>query len=486
MASEEVEIYHWESKYLDDTTLEEFIKLELKEQAGLVSSSFSNLIKYGLNVAPRDDQQAEFIYQIDDAIATNEKTDISVRSGHGTGKTTILSWLIIYVGIAFDDAKIPTTAPVAAQLENMLIPEVRKWANKLFPPIRGQVEVQAQDVKFNNGNKCFARTARKDNTEALAGVHASFVLYVVDEASGIDQAIFNVIEGALTGENYLLVMTSNPTKTVGAFFESHNKNRSNYRTIHMDSEKSANVDPTWIKKMEDKYGRDSDTFRVRVQGKFPMSNTDSLFTTDEILESMKRDPNTVDQTGAVVYAADVARFGNDSSVLTIRNGYYMHTMKVFNQLSTMEYANVIGNEVGMQTDPHALFIDSIGVGAGVFDRLKEKGYRPTEANAAMRADEVDVYHNKRAEMYFNLKEWIRKGGILPDDEELLEELVCITYSYTNTGKVLLAKKEDIKEELGRSPDKGDACALSFFSKVRADRTHFSRPVQIQQGWSPFD
>lgn len=474
----------WNSKYLDTRTLDEYMELTLQQKAELIKSSFSNFIKFGLNVAPKDDQQADFIFQIDDAIFTNEKTDISVRSGHGTGKTTIISWAILYVGLVFEDSKIPTTAPVASQLEKILIPEVKKWRNKLYPPLRSLIEVQSKDVKFSNGNECFARTARKDNTEALAGVHASFVLYVLDEASGIDQAIHDVIEGALTGDRYLLIMTSNPTRTVGTFYDSHNRNRSSYRTIHMDSEKSANVKKSWVEKMEKKYGRDSDTFRVRVKGLFPRANTDSLFSTDEVLSAMKH-ATKPDSSGAVVFSADVARFGDDTSVLAKRRGYSMYSIDSYAGLNTMEYANKISNEIEQEPRrPDAVFVDTIGVGAGVMDRLRERGYMSIDANASMKADKVNVYHNKRAEMYFNLKDWIGRGGQLPEDDELLEELVSIRYSYTDTGKILLTKKSEIKDELGRSPDKGDACALSFFADVRVHQSDVAAVVETD--YDPFN
>jgi len=483
MVTEKVK-FVWDSPYLDDRSIDEFVELDLKSQSEIIRFSFSNFIKFGLNASPVDEQQAEFVFNADDAIATGEKPQISVRSGHGTGKTTILSWLILYIGLVYPDSKIPATAPVASQLENILIPEVKKWSNKLFPPMRTLVDALATDVKFMNGNKCFARTARKENTEALAGVHASFVLYIIDEASGIDQKIFDVIEGALTGDNYLLVMTSNPTRTVGAFYDSHNKNRKHYRAIHFDSEKSCNVNPKWVKDMADKYGQDSDTFRVRVKGMFPKNNTDALFSTDEVLQSMSGEGDA-DRTGALVYSADVARYGDDSSVLAKRRGYSFYSLDSYQGLNTMEYANKISNDIEQELSrPDAVFVDTIGVGAGVMDRLRERGYFAVDANASMKPDQINVYHNKRAEMFFNFKEWLRKGGQLPKDDDLLEELVAIRYSYTSAGKILLMKKEEIKDEIGRSPDKADACALSFFATVRQNPTSGGR--EIVSEYDPFN
>jgi len=188
-----------------------------------MTESFKFFVVNILGATPTN-HQMEFIQSVQDGVDGKGKKYISVRSGHGTGKTTSLAWLIIWIGLTREDAKIPTTAPVAAQLTNLLIPEVNKWANKVAE-IKEMIEVQSQDVRFTNGNHCFARTARKENTEALAGVHASFVCYIADEASGIDQNVFDVIEGALTGEHFLFVMTSNPTRLTGTFYNSHNKRR---------------------------------------------------------------------------------------------------------------------------------------------------------------------------------------------------------------------------------------------------------------------
>ncbi|WP_345985277.1 hypothetical protein WCX49_11785 [Sulfurimonas sp. HSL-1656] len=465
--AEEV-MYSWQSQYLDGMPFEAFALLDLEAQAKLAKKTFSNFIKYALKVGPRDRQQAEFIFELDDALATKVLPDVSVRSGHGTGKTTILSWLILYVGLVYDDVKIPATAPAAPQLINMLLPEVKKWHKKMHPRFARLVEPLTEDVKFRNGNKCFARTARKENTEALAGVHATFVLYIIDEASGVDQRIFEVIEGALTGD-YLRVMTSNPTRTAGTFFDSHNKNKSLYRTVHMDSEKSANVKPSWIEMMAKKYGRESSVYKVRVRGQFPDRTTDALFDMVAVDESMAMDVNAdIDRSGVHVWALDVARFGDDTSQLTKRRGYEVYEMTPKKHKSTMELALFVANQYTQaEHKPDAVVVDTIGVGAGVFDRLIELGVPAIEGNASMAADD-DAYLNKRAEMYFGLANFIRKGGSIPKDDELYEELSVITYSYTDgngKSRIKILKKEEIKEILGRSPDKADSLALQFFTTI---------------------
>lgn len=436
--------------------------------------SFDYFIRHELGATPTDDQQRA-IDAVQNAMDGKALPDISIRSGHGTGKTSFLAWLILWTGTCYEDVKIPTTAPVAAQLINLLIPEVKKWKTKMSDELQQIVDVQAQDVKFANGNICFARTARKENTEALAGVHASLVIYIVDEASGVHQSIFDVIEGALTGDKYLFIMTSNPTRTVGSFYESHNRRKSFYQALHFNSENSSNVNDKWVQKMRDKYGEDSDTYRIRVRGEFPKAASDALFDSEKLDISMNLDINAnIDRTGVFVYALDVARYGDDKSVLTKRKGYDIYEMTAKEKLSTMEIASWVANQYAQEGQkPDAIVVDTIGVGAGVYDRLVQLGLPAVEGNAAMKADE-DIYINKRAEMYHGLKHFIDKGGSIPKDDELFEELISITYSYNETGKLRLPKKEEIKDDLGRSPDKADSLALQFFTTII--------PNEISDGW----
>ena len=196
----------------------------------------------------------------------------------------------------------------------------------------------------------------------------------------------------------------------------------------------------------------------------------SLFTYDEIeqamdnsLEAMK----SVDLTGVFTYAVDVARYGNDSSVISKRRGFRIFDLEQLKGLNTMELANRVNEKALAETKPpHGIFVDTIGVGAGVRDKLDEIGRRTIEANVSMKADQIDLYYNKRAECYFLLRDFIRKGGKIPNDPELKEELLAIRYIYNNTnGKILIQPKDEIKEILGRSPDKSDSLALHFFSSV---------------------
>ncbi len=483
----------WESKYLNPMSYEEFGILEQKEQIKLISSTFSNFLKFGVGVGPKDEQLADFIYEIDEALETNEKTEISVRSGHGTGKTFILANLANYIGLTEDDAKLVLTAPVAAQLENQLMPEVKKWADNLFPLIKPLADVKTKHATYGatKKNKAVARTARKNNSEALAGVHGSFVLYILDEASGISNEVFEVIEGALTGERYLLVMCSNPTRTSGKFYDSHTNVQSikHYRRVHLNCERSANVKPAWIQKMKDKYGEESDVYRVRVKGEFPKAQTDALFT-PEMLSRFFDGNRTIDDNGLNIWGNDIARYGDDKTYIYKRKGYKGLGFVGWEKLDTMETAARGAKEYNISYEkPDYINVDTNGLGVGVYDRYNQIGLRgiAQDCNSNYKATDT-AYLNKRTEMYHNLADAIKKGAYTPYDANLEEELLAVTYSLTEKGLIKLCPKDEIKDVIGRSPDKADSVALSYYENYppkknidETERINHEQSHHIPQG-----
>jgi hypothetical protein len=208
----------------------------------------------------------------------------------------------------------------------------------------------------------------------------------------------------------------------------------------------------------------------------------ALFAYSDIESAMDGDFVGVDDTGVETLAVDVARYGRDKSVVSKRKGFKIYDLKEYQGYSTTELSTRVDNEY--RTRPFdGVAVDTIGVGAGVFDKLKSMGVRGLiEANVSMRAEEEKVYQNKRAEMYFSLKEFVSRGGKLPNDKELREELLAITYFYNPTsGKIQLISKDDIKETLGRSPDKSDSVALHFFQKVRPNSMRMSGAIQAKVG-----
>lgn len=385
---------------------------------------------------------------------------LSIRSGHGTGKTTLLAWIVIWWGLFKDDAKIPMTAPTAPQLHDLLIPEIKKWRENLPLQLKNEITVLMKRVDFKNNNFAVARTARADQPEALQGFHATSLAFVIDEASGIPQIIFEVAEGAMTGEDTLVIMTANPTRVDGYFYDSHHKNKWQWSTYQFNAEESENVAKSWLAEKERQYGKDSDVYRVRVQGEFPRQSSDAVFTLQEVEGAITNE--IFDDSGAEVWGLDVADFGDDKSILVKRKGKDFHTILEKSNLDLSALAGWLIHQYKRAIrKPVVIFVDAIGIGSGLASICYDRGLDiVVGVKASNRADDDERFFNKRTEWYFLLKEALPDAR-LPDDDDLLGELMAQRYFISPSGKEQLVSKKEIKKELGRSPDKADACVLSM-------------------------
>ncbi|ADV46430.1 terminase large subunit domain-containing protein [Nitratifractor salsuginis] len=399
-------------------------------------------------------QQMKAIRAIDQG-----KKKISIRSGHGTGKTTLLAWIVLWWGLGREDAKIPMTAPTGHQLYDLLMPEIRKWREKMPVQYQNEVEVKTEKIDFANGNFAVPRTARKDQPEALQGFHATNLAFIIDEASGIPQVIFEVAEGAMTGESTLVIMAANPTRTEGYFYDSHHKNRWQWECFQFNAEESENVSKEWIEEKKRQYGEDSDVYRVRIKGEFPRQSSNAVFSLQEVDDATTRE--IVDDSGAEVWGLDVADFGDDKSVLAKRKGKHFHEITARSGLTLPDLAGWLIYEYNQaKRKPAVIFVDAIGIGSSLPAVCFEKGLDIViGVKGSNSASNSEKYHNKRAEWYYNLKDLLEDGKI-PDDDELVGELMAQKYQISSTGKIQLVEKKEIKKELGRSPDKADACALT--------------------------
>jgi hypothetical protein len=398
-------------------------------------------------------QQLRVIRAIDSG-----KRHISIRSGHGTGKTGLLSWIVLWWGSFREDVKIPMTAPTSHQLYDLLLPEVRKWWERLPPLIKNEVEVKTEKVDFPQGF-AVARTARKEQPEALQGFHATNLAFVIDEASGIPQIIFEVAEGAMTGEETLVIMAANPTRTEGYFYDSHHKNRWMWECFQFNAEESENVSEKWIEQKKRQYGVESDVYKVRVKGEFPSQSSNAVLKLADVEDAIIRE--NVDDSGAEVWALDIADYGDDRSVLAKRKGKLFRPLEVRRNLKLPDLAGwLIWEYQNAKIKPAVIFYDAIGVGASLGAVCADKGLDILVGiKASNTATDSKTYENKRAEWYYSLKEMI-EDATLPDDDELVGELMAQKYKISPTGKIMLIPKDDIKNELGRSPDKSDAIAMT--------------------------
>lgn len=450
-------------------------KLSKKEMAVLrwarsIEAFVDEVLTLGESRGPSR-QQREVLQDID-----NGETDIAVKSGHGTGKTTLLSWVILWAGLFKNDGKIPCTAPTAPQLVRLLWPEVRKWREKLPIELRTMVDVKNDSIEFR---KAFAvaRTARKEEPEALQGFHATWLIWIIDEASGIPKPIFDVIDGSLTGEKHIRILTGNPTRPSGYFYDAFHKFRSLWRLHTFNAEESENVTPESIERKRIQYGGvDTDAYRVRVLGEFPHTATDAIIPIYVIEEAIQRE--TYNPHNARVWGVDYADAGDDKTMVVKRVGNYFHEKLscpvegAHRQSQTAAWLAWQYRATPEEKRPKAIYVDAIGEGSGLISTLNEPQYSdiPVVAvkvsNAAVNSE---VYNNLRTELYYRLKSVLEDEGKMFDDDDTIGELAAHRFTFTERGKLQATHKKDIKVELGRSPDTADAMVLTCYGIIPSEK-----------------
>lgn len=404
---------------------------------------------------------------------------ISIRSGHGVGKSTFLAWLILWFLSTHANAKVPVTAPTAHQLNDVLWAELGKWHRKMPAALREQFDYRADRIAVGS-SFAVARTARKENPEALQGFHADNLLFVIDEASGVEEVIFEVSEGALSSPGAKVVMCANPTRVSGYFHDSHNRMRSRWHTMRVQCSESSRVSPQYIADMAAKYGEDSDVYRVRVLGDFPVSDSDSVIPLDLIEAAANRDVEPK-RTLMPVWGLDVARFGNCRTALVKRWGNHITEVKTWRKRDTMEVAGLIMQEYEDATSdmrPAAICVDSIGVGAGVADRLREMELPVIAVNVGESPSGVGRYLNLRAELWWRAREWLEDRDTRINSEELCAELSIVKQKITSSGKIQIESKDEMLKRGVDSPDVADAFVLTFAgADRRKETTRYDRYVK---------
>ncbi len=321
-----------------------------------------------------------------------------------------------------------------------------------------------------------------ERSEAFAGTHERHVLMIFDEASAIPDAIWEVTEGAMTTPGAAWIAFGNPTRNAGRFRECFRRYRHRWIKKQVDSRQAKKANRAQIEKWVEDYGEDSDFVRVRVRGVFPRAASNQFIGDDVIFEAQRRETPPVDHA-PVVMGVDVARFGDDQSVILVRQGAAILHGESLRSLDTMQTAARVAEAVN-KWRPHAVMIDGVGVGAGVVDRVRQLGFRVTDVNAGTRAIDPARFYNLRAEMWSKMRDWLKSGCLPPDNRELADDLMAPEYGFDARNRLQLERKDDMKIRGLPSPDWGDALALTFAAPVsNADMQ--PRPTHAEARWDPF-
>lgn len=409
-----------------------------------------------------------------------------------THNSALFSWLMQWWLDTRYMCKGVVTAGTKTQLTTKLWPELATWRSRsltkdwtLWMATSLQRVGEGYDPKIQ---RIDAIPWSDENPDAFAGLHAvnmdgsiniagSLVLY--DEASTISNKIGETSEGAMTDPGGLWVAVGNPVRSSGWFFDVF-KNKKSWKTYEVNAEKARMPNKKQFKEWEEEYGRESDFYKVRVLGQFPKVGSMQLIPTDIAERACKNRTAQISVSDLKVLSVDVARFGDDNSVILPRHGRVVQELEVYNGMDTANLADRVAAKYD-SWEPDVLTVDGVGVGGGVVDRLIQLHYPVVDVNGGNTADDTEQYANVRTELYFRLLEWLKRDVSIPNIKLLYEELIAIEYGYVTEKKVKLERKQDLKDRLGRSPDYADSLALSFAvlnaqkkTNQRRERGQYSR------------
>jgi phage terminase large subunit len=438
---------------------------EEKRQRAIVEACVNDRIFFAVVVLGIELEQ----WQLDVLSALDRgETRISIRSGNGAGKTCLVAVIVLHYILFRNDVKIPVTAPASSQLKDGLIPECAKWMRVLPDFLKNQLDMtQDRIVRVDSPNNNFIsfRTARKETPEALAGIHATFVMCCVDEASAVVEQVYEAAKGTLSTPGAIFLMISNPTRLSGTFFDSHNRLKSRWCLFHVSSFDTSRVDQDFVDDIVDTYGINSNQYQVKVLGNFPKSEDETLIDRSIAESAIGRDVQAI--TDIPIWGVDVGR-GGDLSAMVQRKGNVIDRIETKNFTDTMQTVGWI-NEMYQTAviKPEAIYVDSIGIGAGVADRLRELGLPSIDVNVSESTAMKDRYVRLRDELWYSLKDWLTTMAVAVDVEQqkmrdmFVDEVSAPLALFTSTGKNGVESKSQLRARFIKSPNVADAACLTF-------------------------
>ena len=380
------------------------------------------------------------------SLGREDALQMAVRSGKGIGKTSLLVWVILWFMSTRPSPQIVVTANSQAQLDTKTWRELAIWHKRMINAHWFEwTATKFMHVESPTTWYAAAIPWSRHKTQAFAGTHSPYVLMIFDEASEIDDKIWEMAEGALTAntqgtEVAIWLVFGNPSVNTGRFYECFNKFRHRWITREIDARTFKFTNKKQIENWIKDYGEDSDFVRVTVKGQEPRSGSMQLIGSDIVNAALGRSIHPSQyQHAPIIIGVDVARGGKDQTVFCVRQGLAILYLKSYRGIDTMLCASLVA---ALEDEWHsdAIFIDSIGIGAGVCDRLRQLNYSIIEVNSAKDAMEKSKYFNLRAEMWLKMKEWLLSGGCIPDNTELRDDLTMVTYGYDMQHRYQITKK----------------------------------------------
>ena len=403
----------------------------------------------------------------------------AMRACKGPGKTAVLAWLCWNFLLTRPHPKIAATSISGDNLRDNLWAEMAYWQGKstlLLDMFQWRSE-RIACKEFPETWWMSARTWRQsaDKTQqanTLAGLHAPYVMVVLDESGGIPDAVGATADAIFSGTiEAHIVQAGNPTHLEGPLYRACTTGAHNWKNYAITGDpdnpkRSPRVSVEWARDQILTYGRDNPWVLVNVFGQFPPASINALLGPDDVDAVMGiHIGKPAYEKAAKILGVDVARFGDDSSVIFPRQGVVAFPPTVLRNLDSLQGAGHVARQWD-KFGADGCFVDNTGgYGAGWVDQLQALGRSPIGIGFASKANDPR-FLNKRAEILWDLAEWVKNGGALPNVPEMRGELTALEYTYKGD-KIQLVSKEQIKAKIGRSPDYTDALALTFSHPVQA-------------------
>jgi len=446
-----------------------------------------------------DEWQTAFLKDIRDklkagAITVWQAILKAISSGHGVGKSALVSWLILWAISTHENTRGIVTANTESQLKTKTWAELAKWYRLFIAKHWFKLTATALYHVSPEHEKTWRFDMipwSEEKTEAFAGLHnkGNRIVVIFDEASAIPDKIWEVTEGALTDENteILWFVFGNPTRNTGRFHACFNNLRHRWSHQQIDSRNVKITNKIQINKWIEDYGDDSDFVRVRVKGEFPRASDHQFIPMDIVEAARKRHFQENQYNFAAVIIGVDRGWSADETKFVLRQGLFSKILATFNK---GEDDMIVAGHLARLEDQYkadAVFID-FGYGTGVYSAGKQMNRKWQMIQFGSTA--IDArYANKRTEMWGLMKEWLHGGGAIPDDQDLANDLIGPeAYELQvgpRAGKLILESKDDMRERGLKSPDSGDALALTFAMPVK-NKSQKQFDSLIKKGSNSYD
>lgn len=409
---------------------------------------------------------------------------ITIRSGHGTGKDASAAIAAIWFLTTRPYAKVVVTAPTNRQLRDVFLSEISKWLRQ--SKVSDEFIIRKDSIQHKEAPKEWwlrlispsISATKEEQAETLAGLHGDHLFIIVDEASGVSDPTFVPLEGALTQADNKVLLIGNMTKGRGYFYDTHfdDKISKAWKRLHWSSLTSTRVDKSMPEYFATKYGIDSNVYRIRVLGDPPLQDENTLIPLWAAQQCIGQEFEVAEDE-PLYLGVDVARYGDDCSIILPREGLKIYPWETFRKLNTIDLGGFI-NQTYQEMEADGIAIDVIGVGAGVSDWLEKRNIKNLyQVNVTLASSDITKFHRLRDELWCRVRDNCLLGKYsFPDTtvngeqetlgQQLASELASVRYTFNANGGYVIESKKDMKSRGVSSPNIADAlCLTEYFSNT---------------------